>query len=307
MCFRGFPRAVVPMLLFAVSCGGEVQATRAREAAADSLLLPAPADSSLHDDPLSRSIRRGRALVVATRDSLPASVRSRLRCVSCHLDNGRRAFAMPWVGAYGRFPQYRARSGQVARLEERINDCFERSLNGRAIATEGDDMRDIMSYISWLSRGSVSGKRGWGAGIDSLTPLRGDSTRGRMVYVQHCARCHAPDGQGMLGAPIVNAGPPLWGPESFNIGAGMARVRVMAAFVHRHMPFDRPGTTTPQDAFDVAAFVTSRPRPDFARKEFDWPNGDPPADVAYPTRAARGATPGGLPQGRPSGPTGRRD
>ena len=258
--------------------------------AADTLLLPAPADTSLRDDPMSRSIRRGLALATATRDSLPGYVGSQLRCVSCHLDNGRRAYAMPWVGAYGRFPQYRSRSGQVARLEERINDCFMRSLNGRALPTEGSDMRDLMSYISWLSRGSVSGQRGRGNGIDSLAPLAVDTSRGQVVYVQHCARCHAPDGQGMLVTRMANAGPPLWGAGSFNIGSGMARVRVMAAFVHRHMPFDRPGTIAPQEAFDVAGYVASRPRPDYPGKELDWPHGDAPVDAAYDTRAGHGAS-----------------
>ncbi len=279
-------RCVAAFACVALACRREVAVPVSAAVAADTLLLPAPSDTSLHDDPMSRSIRRGLALVTNTRDSLPASVGSELRCVSCHLDNGRRAFAMPWVGAYGRFPQYRSRSGQVARLEERINDCFLRSMNGRALPTEGNDMRDIMSYISWLSRGTVSGKRGRGNGIDSLPPMPGDTARGRLVFGQHCARCHAPEGQGMLATRMANAGPPLWGAGSFNIGSGMARVRVMAAFVHRHMPFDQPGTVATQDAFDVAAFVTSRPRADFPGKELDWPNGDPPIDAAYPTLTA---------------------
>jgi thiosulfate dehydrogenase len=117
-------------------------------------------------------------------------------------------------------------------------------------------------------------------------PLAADTARGRAVYAQDCVRCHAPDGGGLLGRGIANAGAPLWGEGSFNIGSGMARVRVMAAFVHRQMPFDRPGTLTPQQAFDVASFVVAQPRPDFAGKEFDWPRGDPPPDVAYRTRGA---------------------
>ncbi len=275
------------LLLFAGACGGGAPSPSSTAAPTDTLHLPAPADTSLRDDPMSRSIRRGLALVTNTRDSLPGHVGAQLRCVSCHLDNGRRAFAMPWVGAYGRFPQYRSRSGEVARLEERINDCIRRSLNGRALPTEGREMRDIVSYISWLSRGSVSGKRVRGNGIDSLTPLLPDTARGRVAFAQSCARCHAPDGQGMLAVQMANAGPPLWGPGSFNIGSGMARVRVMAAFVHRHMPFDQPGTVAAQASFDIAAFVTAQPRPDFAGKELDWPNGDPPPDVAYATKAQR--------------------
>jgi thiosulfate dehydrogenase len=193
---------------------------------------------------------------------------------------------MPWVGVYGRFPQYRSRSGRVARIEERINDCIERSLNGTALPTGGDDMRDIVSYLSWLSRGTASGARLRGTGIDSLVPIAADTGRGRAVYAQQCARCHAPDGGGLRGRGVQHPGPPLWGDGSFNIGSGMARVRVMAAFVRRQMPFDAPGSLTAQEAFDVAAFLGARPRPDYPPKQFDWPNGDPPPDVAYPTVAA---------------------
>lgn len=273
----------IAVLSCLLGCGGGRGAPAT--VAVDTLRLPAPALATLGDDPLGRSARRGLAILTATRDSLPGHVGARLRCVSCHLEEGRRAFAMPWVGVYGRFPQYRSRSGRVARIEERINDCVERSLNGTALPVDGDDMRDIVSYLSWLSRGTSVGARPPGTGLDSLAPLAADTGRGRAVYGHHCARCHAPDGAGMLDRAVASAGPPLWGEGSFNIGSGMARVRVMAAFVRRQMPFDAPGTLTPQEAFDVAAFIGARPRPDFPSKHLDWPNGDPPPDVAYATAA----------------------
>jgi thiosulfate dehydrogenase len=75
--------------------------------------------------------------------------------------------------------------------------------------------------------------------------------------------------------------PPLWGPKSFNIGAGMARYRTAATFIVHNMPFDRPGSLTPQQALDVARYVDSRPRPDFPGKEHDWPKGGRPADAPY--------------------------
>ena len=81
--------------------------------------------------------------------------------------------------------------------------------------------------------------------------------------------------------------PPVWGAHSYNIGAGMARVRTAAAFISDNMPFDQPGTLTDQQALDVAAYVNVHTRPDFPDKVHDWPNGDAPPDVAYPTDAAR--------------------
>jgi thiosulfate dehydrogenase len=49
------------------------------------------------------------------------------------------------------------------------------------------------------------------------------------------------------------------------------------------MPYDRPGTLTDQQAYDVAAYMNARPRPDFAAKSRDWPLGGAPVDVPYAT------------------------
>ena len=243
--------------------------------------LPAPAESSIADPQLLASVRRGRAILTATRDSLPGFVGNDLRCTSCHLDEGTRANAMPWVGVFGQFPQYRSREGVIFRLEDRINGCLRRSMNGRPLPLEHPAMRDIVAYMAFLSRGTPVGATLPGQGLPKLTPvLVGDTLRGRALYAQQCASCHAANGEG------TPAAPPLWGDRSFNIGAGMSRLRTAAAFIKHNMPFDRPGTLSDQAAHDIAAWVISRPRPDFAGKELDWPNGDPPPDVAYPTKAA---------------------
>jgi len=225
---------------------------------------------------------------MATRESLPAHVGNNLRCVSCHLDAGRRQSGS-WVGVYARYPQFRARSATVETIEYRVNDCFRRSMNGAPLATDGPDMRDIVVYLWFLSRGvpiappappappapSQGGDR-----LRKWAGLKSDTLAGAAVFASACAKCHGPDGQG------TGIAPPVWGPKSYNIGAGMARVRTAAAFIKDNMPFDQPGTLSDQQAFDVAAYVDSRPRPDFPDKINDWPSGDAPPDVAYPTRAA---------------------
>ncbi|HTO72324.1 MAG TPA: c-type cytochrome [Gemmatimonadales bacterium] len=244
------------------------------------LPLRAPADSEMGSDDVGRSIRRGQALMRATLESLPDHVGNRLRCVSCHPDDGRRANAMPWIGVYSRFPQYRPRSGGVDLLEDRINDCFRRSLNGRALDPASREMRDIVSYMAFLSRGIPVGATVEGQGLPKLAVTTGDTVAGAALFKTTCARCHGADGQGTAAAT------PLWGRHSFNIGAGMARVRTAASFIRYNMPFDTPRSLTDQQAFDVAQYITTRPRPDFPGKELDWPRGDPPPDVAYPTKAA---------------------
>ena len=197
------------------------------------------------------------------------------------MGDGLKPNQMPLVGVYARFPQYRTRSATVEIIEDRINDCFERSMNGKALPRDSRAMRDVVAYLAFLSYGIPVGAQVVGQGIPRLEPLAGDTVRGRELFASACTVCHGADGQG------TNAAPPVWGPHSYNIGAGMARVRTAAAFIHQAMPFDKPGTLTPQQSFDLAAYINSRPRPDFRLKAEDWPNGDPPPDVAYPTKAAR--------------------
>lgn len=249
-----------------------------------------PPDSEIPEDRVGVSIRRGRALLANTRDSLPHFVGNSLRCTSCHLDDGTRPNASPWVGVYSRFPQYRPRNGKVNLIEDRINDCFQRSLNGKALPVGGRDMTDIIAYMAFLSRGVGPPGEVPGQGFAKIEPLTPDTASGRVTYVQQCARCHGANGEGMAnpdprGTPPYY--PPLWGSKSFNIGAGMARLRTAASFVRHNMPFDAAGTLTDQQSFDVAAYLLQHPRPDFSAKALDWPNGDPPPDVAYSTNAAR--------------------
>jgi thiosulfate dehydrogenase len=236
--------------------------------------------------PLGDAVRRGRALLVATRESLPAHVGNRLRCVSCHLDEGRRESGS-WVGAFAHYPQYRPRSATIETIEYRVNDCFRRSMNGTALDPAGRDMADIVAYLAFLSHGIPVEAPQPGARLQQWAGFTADTAAGARVYAAACANCHGADGLG--GGTAV--APPVWGPASYNVGAGMARVRSAAEFIRRNMPFDQPGTLTDQQAFDVAAYVNAHPRPDYRGKEDDWPNGDPPPDAAYPTRAAQQKNP----------------
>jgi len=277
-------RLWMTMIALAMACGrGDAPAAAGRGATTPPPHAIATADTTPPPGALGLSVRRGRALLAATHDSLPLHAVSSLRCFSCHLDEGRRAAGLPLLGAYTRYPQYRLRRAKVDLIEDRVNDCFVRSMNGHAIPADGDDMRDIVSYLAWLSRGVAVGDSVKSQGVPALATLVADTVRGALVFTESCARCHGASGQGVA---IV---PPLWGPKSFNIGAGMARYRTAALFVLHNMPFDKPNTLTPQQALDVARYIDSRPRPDLAGKENDWPTGERPSDVPYPTHAGPAA------------------
>ena len=240
-----------------------------------------PDESEIKDSVLLSSVRRGKALLTWTRDSLPDHVGNRLQCVSCHPDNGTRRNVMPWVGVYARFPQYRARVGGIQVIEDRINDCFRRSMNGKALVPESRDMRDIIAYMAFLSSGYPVFAQVEGQSFPKVAPVKGDTVRGSTTFVAKCSVCHGVNGAG------TDVFPALWGPGSFNIGAGMARVQTAAAFIKVAMPQTAPGTLTDQEAYDLATYINTRPRPDFAGKELDWPKGDPPPDVAYPVKSKK--------------------
>jgi thiosulfate dehydrogenase len=240
-----------------------------------------PSDSLIPGGPLGVSIRRGRAIMLATGDSLPGHVGNRLACGNCHLDAGTRASSGSWVGAFATFPQYNARAGRVIRIEDRVNECLRRSLNGVPLAEDGRDMTDVVAYLAFLSSGVPHGSDPAWLGYRRLRPCVPDTGAGARLFATACVRCHGPAGEG------TNVAPPLWGPQSYAIGAGMARIHTAAAFIRWNMPFDQAGTLSDQQAYDVAAFVLSHSRPDTPGKERDWPNGDPPPDAAYPTLAGR--------------------
>jgi thiosulfate dehydrogenase len=247
----------------------------------DAAAWKAPPDSAIPNDSLGASIRRGLALVTHTTDSLPRYAPGKLSCSNCHLDAGRNPDAAPFAGAAARFPKYMDRTGAVIGLADRVNYCFTRSLAGSRIPTDSREMQDILAYITWLSSGVPVGEGKKLPGAEGLhamaATLVGDTARGGEVFRAKCVTCHGADGQGNPGFPA------LWGPRSFSVGASMARRGKAASFIWHNMPFGQARSLTPQQAYDVAAYVDAKPRPDSPGKEHDWPTGGAPADVPYAT------------------------
>jgi len=242
--------------------------------------LAAPPASSMPTGALGDAIALGKSIVVDTQGTVKSYVGNGLNCVSCHLDAGRAAYAAPLVGLTGVFPEYRARRGSVESLEQRLNDCFVRSMNGHALPPASAEMIGLLSYIAWLSQGVPVGSEVVGRGFrDISAPTPPDVARGKALYAQKCSACHGVNGLGLAGAGGAFTFPPLWGPRSFNTGAGMARISVAAAFVQAKMPLGAGGTLTDQEAYDIAAYFTAQPRPKFMAYAADWPKGDRPTDA----------------------------
>ena len=239
-----------------------------------------PTEASIPPGPKGIAIQEGKTLLSETRQRLPKNVGNGLNCTNCHLDGGTTANASPWVGIWGVFPEYRSRSGKVITLIDRVNDCFERSMNGKALAHDSVEMINILSYMQWLSTGVATGTAVKGRGFGPIdTQLKPDSSHGKQVDAAKCASCHGGDGVGIKAAAGGYTLPPLWGKDSFNDGAGMARTYTAAAFVKHKMPLGQGGTLTDQDAVHVSEYFTHQPRPVFMGKTKDWPKGGKPKDA----------------------------
>lgn len=208
------------------------------------------------------AVRLGRNIFNDTQTYARAYVGNGLNCVNCHLDEGRKADSAPLWAAFVMFPAYREKNRKVNSYEERLAGCFRFSMNGKAPPPGGKELMALMSYSYWLAQGAPVGIQLEGRGYPKLAEPQQppDAARGEKVYAANCAICHGADGQGTrVGGRYVF--PPLWGKDSFNAGAGMTRIATSAGFIQANMPLGKGGTLSVQEAWDVAKFMNSHPRP----------------------------------------------
>lgn len=240
-----------------------------------------PQDTSIANEPNAESIMYGKRLLNETKRLLPEYVGADMNCNSCHIAQGKIPLGDPYINSYNFYPRVMPRSATEVNLVQRINGCFQRSMNGKPLPPDSKEMIAMIDYMKWLSQNmpkeqlvdiSNAGK------IDES--LVADVARGETIYYAQCASCHGDDGEGMYDSRGDVVFPPLWGDKSFNIGAGMARTYKAAAFVKYNMPmgiqvkglWGHGNVLSDQDAVDVAEFFAHKPRPDFAKKDGDWPS-----------------------------------
>lgn len=221
-----------------------------------------PPERAMPEGEFGRIVKRGEQIFLHTRQYAPAYVGNSLDCASCHLDAGRRANSAPMWGAYVAYPAFRAKDGAVSTFAARVQGCFSYSMNGKPPPLGDPVLVALESYSYWLAKGAPVGTKMAGAGYPKLAPpaLAADFARGQHVYDAHCALCHGPGGQGQTSAGQP-AFPPLWGPNSFNWGAGMHQVGNAAGFIKANMPLGQGESLSDQDAWDVALFIDSHERP----------------------------------------------
>ena len=261
---------------------------------------PVPEIDSLPEGPYRALVVQGHELSTRTFAVIGPEVQSlrkryagnNLACTSCHQAGGAKPFAIPWVGVTATFPQYRGREDQISTVEERINGCMERSMNGKPLPLDSPEMKAFTTYVAFLSKGVPIGAQIEGAAVlqSAVPDRRADAKAGSVVYVAKCAVCHGADGMGKRTGQSGDAQgytfPPLWGPDSFNNGAGMNRLLTTTRFIRQNMPLGASHTATvlnDDEAYDVTAFMLSKPRPIKAHLEADFPaRWNKPIDAAFP-------------------------
>ncbi|MCH7342005.1 c-type cytochrome [Pelomonas sp. CA6] len=248
-----------------------------------------PRLAKLLNEPHADQLVRGMRLNAETQQLLPKHVGNQLNCASCHLNAGTVADGSPYVGVSAFFPSYAPRAGKVITLEDRINGCFRRSMNGKPLPVDSEDMKAMVVYFDWMKGHTRKEDKVAGRGVGKIDPnIVPNVENGQKVYAAQCAVCHGQNGEGLKDAAGRSVYPPLWGDQSFNIGAGMARTYTAAAFVKRNMPIGfhekfplGQGGLSDQDAVDVAEYFAHQPRPDFPDKVKDWPKDPKPRDARY--------------------------
>ncbi|CCQ97742.1 exported hypothetical protein [[Clostridium] ultunense Esp] len=123
---------------------------------------PVPGMEEVPQGPEGDLIKKGYLYMVDTANQLPQYVGNKLSCSSCHADGGTGA-NLNLVGVNRIFPQYNSRSGQNIVLEDRIQQCFERSMAGTAPAKDSEEMKAMVAYINYISKNVPEGtkKRPW--------------------------------------------------------------------------------------------------------------------------------------------------
>ena len=235
--------------------------------AAEEIAKPSPKEE-LPPGELGRVVAMGKEIIENTgKHPLSKSyVGNALTCSSCHLDAGTDPQAATFLGVATAYPAWAPREKRVITLEDRVLNCFMRSLNGVRPPNGSEVSVAMTTYITWLSSGErLKMNPKAPLGPKHVQPLSvdvfsADVKRGETVYADHCAACHGDDGLG------GDDGPPVWGDQSYNDGAGLSRLDKLAAWLKVAMPLDDPYLTE-QEALDVAVFVNSQPRPKFVLED----------------------------------------
>ena len=176
---------------------------------------------------------------------------SRLACASCHIGAGVEPGNLSLATAFSKYPRISPRSGANETIQERINGCMMRSMNGRALAENSPEMIAMVSYLRLSGRPGRGHRRQPAQGARAAGLQDSQSRRRSEAGEQYSRSAARPvTARTEPGLPPLRdlvhgfVFPPLWGPNSFNDGAGMHRVLTAARFIKARMPLGSARTST---------------------------------------------------------------
>ncbi len=179
---------VVVALLFLLTSPGQTQDLQSPADPAWSV----PQMGALPYDAAGMLVRRGYDLITATYAHIGPSVAdeakryagNNLACSNCHLNAGTKKFGIPLWGLKDLFPQYSFEAGKEISIEDRVNSCMTRSMNGKPLPVNSQEMKAFVAYIDFLSTGAKRGEILSGLGAGKMPELKraADPVRGKAVY-----------------------------------------------------------------------------------------------------------------------------
>jgi len=254
---------ITPVQAAKIAMDDQSQLLASPQSAADETYFQSPRESELPNNAFGELVREGRAIFVDTQKNAPQHVGNGMNCTNCHLEQGRQANSAPLWGAYPMYPAYRKKNDKVNTYAERLQGCFQFSMNAKNVPAADSHVINALSvYSYWLATGAPTAQALPGRGYPEVPAPSGghDLAKGEQIYVAQCAVCHGADGQGQKSADEY-VFPPLWGKYSFNWGAGMHRINTAAGFIKSSMPLGKGNSLSDEEAWHVAAFMNSHERP----------------------------------------------
>ncbi len=247
-----------------------------------SCLTAADLPKQYPDGELGKLIKLGEDIMNNT-DTHPLTkdfVGNKLKCVSCHLpgdDNrpGTKKSAGTFIDVAARFPMYKTREGVTETLQDRIDNCFMRSMDGERPIIDSEASIAMLTYTTWLSTGAkidldpkTNHSKDFANNLKKFSDVIKKSTSknyeaGKTLYTNQCAACHGANGEG------VATFPPVWGKSkdgkwlAYNSGAGMSKLHKAAEWIQANMPFGAGNTLTVQQSVDVSLYINAQERADF--------------------------------------------
>ncbi len=251
-----------------------------------SYVFATPAPKTYPKGPVGEMVKLGEQIMLHT-DTHPLTkdlVGNKLNCASCHLrgSDGKPGTAdgiSSFTGTATAFPAYSKREKSIQTLQDRINNCFMRSMNGKRPIIDSKASMAMYAYVTWLSTGmsmkmnekaplSPHNMKLWPKSFKHFAKIQKKATHknyvnGKKLFAQKCATCHGINGAGL------GTFPPLWGKNikgewlSYNTGAGMSKLNKGAAWVQSNMPLGQGGSLKNQEAADIVLYMNAQPRADF--------------------------------------------